>query len=121
MITLNNKTYTCPVDVTLSLIGGKWKILILSHLHQFERRGFSEIRDNLPRVSEKMLMQQLKELQRDNLIDKKVLSDKPYRVEYFLTEYGKSLSPLYDFMGRWGIDYLKKHNIDYLKDQNLYK
>ena len=121
MITLNNKTYTCPVDVTLSLIGGKWKILILSHLHQFDRRGFSEIRNNLPRVSEKMLMQQLKELKRDNLIDKKVLSAKPYRVEYFLTEYGRTLSPLYTFMSTWGIEYLKNQNIDYIQDQHLYK
>lgn len=121
MIKLNDKAYTCPVDVTLSMIGGKWKILILSHLHQFGKRGFSEIRDNLPRVSEKMLTQQLKELQRDNLIDKKVLSTKPYRVEYFLTETGTSLSPLYSFLSKWGIDYLKRNNIDYLKDQQLYK
>jgi DNA-binding HxlR family transcriptional regulator len=121
MIKLHEKTYTCPVDVTLSLVGGKWKILILSHLNQFSRKGFSEIRDNLPGVSEKMLMQQLKELQRDNLIDKEVISPKPYRVEYFLTEYGKTLTPLFEFLSKWGIDYLKQHNIDYMKDQNLYK
>jgi DNA-binding HxlR family transcriptional regulator len=121
MIKLNNKTYTCPVDVTLSMIGGKWKVLILSHLHQFEKRGFSEIKKNLPRVSEKMLNQQLKELQRDHLIDKNILSDKPYRVEFFLTDFGKSLTPLYKFMSQWGIDYLKQNKIDYLKDQQLYK
>jgi DNA-binding HxlR family transcriptional regulator len=121
MIELNDKKYTCPVDVTLSLVGGKWKILILSHLHQFERKGFSEIRNNLPGISEKMLMQQLKELQRDHLIAKDVLSEKPYRVEYFLTTQGKSLSPLFDFLSKWGIDYLKKNDIDYLKDQHLYK
>src|ERR671911_124160 len=103
MIKLNNKTYTCPVDVTLSMIGGKWKILILSHLHQFGNRGFSDIRKNLPRVSEKMLNQQLKELQRDHLIDKNVLSKKPYRVEFFLTDSGNSLAPLYKFMSKWGI------------------
>ncbi len=65
MIQLNDKTYTCPVDVTLSFIGGKWKLLILSHLHQFTRKSYSEIRDNLPGVSEKMLSQQLRELERD--------------------------------------------------------
>jgi DNA-binding HxlR family transcriptional regulator len=121
MIKLHNKTFTCPVDVTLSMVGGKWKILILSHLHQFGKRGFSEIRDNLPRVSEKMLNQQLKELQRDKLIAKNVLSAKPYRVEFFLTDFGMSLAPLYTFMSKWGIDYLKQNNIDYLKDQELYK
>jgi DNA-binding HxlR family transcriptional regulator len=121
MIKLNNKNYTCPVDVTLSLVGGKWKILILSHLNQFERKSFSEIRKNLPGISEKMLIQQLKELQRDNLVDKEVLSEKPFRVEYFLTVQGKSLSPLFQFLSKWGIDYLKQNDIDYLKDQQLYK
>lgn len=121
MIQLHDKTFTCPVDVTLSMVGGKWKILILSHLHQFAKRGFSNIRDNLPGISEKMLMQQLKELQRDNLVQKEVLSVKPYRVEYSLTDYGKTLSPLFDFLSRWGIEYLKAHDIDYIKDQHLYK
>ncbi len=121
MIQLNNKTFTCPVDVTLSFIGGKWKLLILSHLHHFEKKSYSEIRDNLPGVSEKMLSQQLKELERDKLIKKNVLSLKPHRVEYFLSENGKSLSPMYEFVSSWGIKYLKEHGIDYLKDQSLYK
>lgn len=109
------------MEVTLSFIGGKWKLLILSHLYQFEKRGFSEIRNKLPGVLEKMLMQQIKKLQRDGLVDKNVLSAKPYRVEYYLTEAGKSLSPLYEFTSSWGIQYLKENGIDYLKDQQLYK
>ncbi|SHN36672.1 helix-turn-helix domain-containing protein [Chitinophaga sp. CF418] len=121
MIKLNNKTYTCPVDVTLSFIGGKWKILILSHLNIFNDRGFSEIRDNLPGISEKMLVQQLKELERDQLIEKKVFSLKPYRVQYNITPTGKSLSPLFEFLSEYGINYLKEHGIDYIKDQQLYK
>lgn len=121
MISLYNKTYTCPVDVTLSFIGGKWKLLILSHLYQFEKKSYSEIRDNLPGVSEKMLSQQLKELERDKLIEKTVLSVKPYRVEYRLSEFGKSLSPMYTFVSEWGIQYLKQNGIDYIKDQQLYK
>lgn len=121
MIRLHNKIYTCPVDVTLGFIGGKWKLLILSHLHQFSKKSYSEIRDNLPRVSEKMLSQQLKELERDKLLEKNILSAKPYRVEYFLSKEGKSLAPLYEFISKWGIRYLKKNGIDYLKDQHLYK
>lgn len=121
MIQLNNKTYTCPVDVTLGFIGGKWKLLILSHLHIFEKRSYVEIRDNLPGISEKMLSQQLKELERDNLIRKTIVSSKPYRVEYYLSDDGKSLGPLYDFVSGWGIGYLKKHGIDYIQDQHLYK
>lgn len=121
MITLNGKTYTCPVDVTLGLIGGKWKILILFYLHYFQGRSYADIRNNLPRISEKMLSQQLKELEQDRLIGKNILSPKPYRVNYFLTEQGKSLSPLYEFFSHWGIDYLKENGIDYIQDQHLYK
>ncbi len=121
MIKLNDKTYTCPVDVTLGFIGGKWKLLILFHLHYFTKRSYAEIRDNLPGISEKMLSQQLKELERDKLIEKNILSAKPYRVEYFLTAEGKSLGPLYEFVSKWGVAYLKKHGIDYIQDQHLYK
>jgi DNA-binding HxlR family transcriptional regulator len=121
MITLHSKEFTCPIDVALHFVSGKWKILILAHLHQFEKKGFSEIKGNLPGVSEKMLAQQIKELERDQLIFKTVLSLKPYRVEYALTERGKSFSPLYNFLSKWGIDYLKGNGINYLKDQNLYK
>jgi DNA-binding HxlR family transcriptional regulator len=121
MIKLNDKVFTCPIDVTLSFVGGKWKILILSHLDRFEKKSFSEIRDNLPGVSEKMLSQQLKELERDKLIEKRILSEKPLRVEYRLTKFGKSLGPLFEFTSKWGIKYLKSNAIDYLKDQRLYK
>jgi DNA-binding HxlR family transcriptional regulator len=121
MIKLNNKTYTCPVDLTLSFIGGKWKLLILSHLHQYGRKGYSEIRDNLPGVSEKMLSQQLKELEKDNLVQKEVVSTKPLRVDYCLSANGTSLAPLYEFISKWGIHYLQQNGIDYLKDQHLYK
>ncbi len=121
MIKLNDKEYTCPIDVSLSFVSGKWKILILAHLAQFEKRGFSEIRENLPGISEKMLSQQLKQLEKDHLISKSVLSLKPYRVEYRLTETGKSFSPLFSFLSNWGMDFLKKNGIDYLKDQQLYK
>ncbi|MEI3797645.1 MULTISPECIES: winged helix-turn-helix transcriptional regulator [unclassified Chitinophaga] len=121
MITLNDKTYTCPVDVTLGFIGGKWKLLILFHLHYFTKKSYAEIRDNLPGISEKMLSQQLKELERDQLIEKNVITKKPYRVEYYLSTEGKSLSPLYEFASEWGIAYLKKHDIDYIQDQHLYK
>ncbi len=121
MIKLNNRIYTCPIDVTLGFIGGKWKLLILAHLHQFDKKSYVELRDNLPGISEKMLSQQLKELERDGLIEKDILSSKPYRVEYFLSNDGRSLGPLYEIASAWGISHLKKHGIDYLKDQHLYK
>lgn len=121
MINLNGKKYVCPVDVTLGLIGGKWKLLILSYLHWNGAKSYSEIRSNLIDVSEKMLSQQLKQLESDKLIEKNIISEKPYRVEYFLTIEGKSLSSVYDTISQWGINYLEKNGINYLKDQNLYK
>lgn len=121
MIKLHNKIYTCPVDVTLGFIGGKWKILILSHLYWAKQKSYSEIRDNLPGISEKMLSQQLKELERDQLIEKKILSRKPYRVLYHLTKSGTALSPVYQAASKWGISYLKANGIEYIKDQQLYK
>lgn len=121
MIQLNEKTFTCPVDVSLSFINGKWKILILFQLHYFKKRSFSEIRDNLPGITEKVLSQQLKELERDKLINRTVLSDKPLRVAYALTTKGDSLAPLLEFLSKWGIDYLQEHGIDYVQDQHLYK
>lgn len=121
MITLHDKKYTCPVDVTLGFIGGKWKLLILSHLHWQEQSSYTRLKENLPGISEKMLSQQLKELERDRLITKQVLSHKPYRVMYSLSEEGKSLAPLYEFVSEWGVRYLKNHGIDYMQDQHLYK
>ena len=121
MIELNEKIYTCPVDVTLGLIGGKWKLLILFHLHYFIKKSYSDFKSLLPGISEKMLSQQLKELERDKLIVKNQLSPKPYRVEYSLSDSGQSLGPLYEFISKWGIEYLMENGIDYVKDQHLYK
>lgn len=121
MIQLHDKKYTCPIDFSLSFIDGKWKILILSHLYYFSNRSYSDFCNNLPGVSEKMLSQQLKDLERDQLISKTILSQKPYRVEYSLTELGKTFTPLYQFLSDWGIQYLKQNGIDYIKDQHLYK
>jgi DNA-binding HxlR family transcriptional regulator len=121
MIELNNKIYTCPVDVTLGIVGGKWKLLILAQLHYQQKLGYSAIRHNLPRISEKMLSQQLRELERDHLIEKTTISEKPLRVEYFLSAQGKSLSPLYEFTSSWGVAYLKENGIDYYKDQSIFK
>ena len=121
MIQLRNKTYTCPVDVTLSFIGGKWKLLILSHLYWTRQKSYSEIKDNLPGISEKMLSQQLKELEKDGLIQKKIVSHKPYRVLYALTPSGKDLAPLFRSASKWGVNYLRANGIDYVQDQHLYK
>jgi DNA-binding HxlR family transcriptional regulator len=105
MLELYDRIDASPIDLTMGLIGGKWKLLILFHLHYFTKKSYSELKASLPGISEKMLSQQLKELVRDQLVCKNQISAKPNRVEYILTEKGKSLGPLYEFISKWGIDY----------------
>ncbi|MGD0464010.1 MAG: helix-turn-helix domain-containing protein [Tepidisphaeraceae bacterium] len=91
----------CPAERTLVLIGGRWKVLILYHLDPGLRR-FSELRRLLTPVTPKMLTQQLRELERDGLVRRKVYAQVPPKVEYSLTSAGKSLKPVIAAMCRWG-------------------
>jgi len=111
MIQFNGKSFTSPADITLGVIGGKWKIHILFLLFCSNGRSYTEIKKNLPGVSEKMLSQQLRELERDRLIGKRILSPKPYRVNYFLTEKGGTIMPLCTVISRWGADHLLEYGI----------
>lgn len=99
-------TFQCPVEATLSLIGGKYKALILWHLVENTLR-FSEISKRIPQATPKMLTQQLRELEADNLISRTVYPVVPPKVEYSLTEFGKSIIPILDAMCRWGESYLE--------------
>ena len=121
MITVNGKEFSCPVAVAMSVLGGKWKLMILSHLHwKHEPRRFGELQKQLVTISEKVLAEQLKELQKDGLIHKKIYPESPPRVEYTLTESGKKLAPLLEFLCDWGIEHLQQQGIDYTKDVNMY-
>lgn len=93
--------YRCPVEITLEVIGGKWKALVLWHLSHKTLR-FSQLRRRLPRVTQKMLTQQLRELERDGLIHREVFAEVPPRVEYSLTDLGLTLVPLLRQMCDWG-------------------
>lgn len=97
--------YLCPVEATLDLIGGKYKALILWNLADGQRR-FSELRKMISSATPKMLTQQLRELEAQNLISRKVFAVVPPKVEYSLTEMGKSLMPILTAMRDWGTDYL---------------
>lgn len=101
------KTYKYPVEVTLQLIGGKYKALILWHLMNKILR-YNELSRLIPDASPKMLTQQLRELEKDGLIERTVYPVQPPRVDYSLTEFGRSLSPILDSISSWGIDYLDK-------------
>lgn len=103
---LENKP--CPVTATLSLIGGKWKPLILFHLSDHTRR-FGEIAVRMPTISRKVLSEQLKELEGDGLINRNQFKEIPPRVEYSLTELGNSVKPLLITMATWGQEMLMKN------------
>ncbi len=101
MSTLTDKRYYCPVEVTVDLIGGKWKPVILAHLKEGVRR-YGELRRAMPTTSEKMLVQQLRELESDGLISRTVFDTVPARVEYDLTSEGYSLTPVLTALYEWG-------------------
>ena len=91
----------CPVTATITLIGGRWKPIILYHLSDHTRR-FGEIAARMPAISRKVLSEQLKELEADGLINREQFKEIPPRVEYSLTELGKSVRPLLIHMATWG-------------------
>ena len=99
--------YRCGVEITLNLIGGKWKGLILWHLCQKTLR-FSQLQRRLPGVTQKMLTQQLRELEKDGLVHRQVFPQVPPRVEYSLTGRGGSLEPLLQMMCAWGQAHTKQ-------------
>ncbi len=100
------KTDRCPVEATLDLIGGKYKALILWRLSEGKLR-FSELRKSISHATPKMLTQQLRELEAQNLIHRKVFPIVPPKVEYSLTDLGRSLLPILKEMRDWGANYLR--------------
>lgn len=102
----NKKILDCPVATTINLIGNKWKLLIIRDLLASTRR-FGELRKNLEGISQRVLTQNLRELENDGLIKRKVYAEVPPRVEYSLNELGRSLLPIISTMADWGNNYKK--------------
>ena len=94
----------CPVETTVGLIGNKWKILILRELLTGTKR-FGELRNGLPGISQKVLTQNLRSMEEDGIIQRKVYAEVPPRVEYFLSDLGNTLRPIINVMAEWGLDY----------------
>jgi len=103
--TKNGKTYHCTVEAALDVIGGKWKPIILWHLKDNVLR-FNELQKGLPGVNSKMLTKQLRELEGDGVIRRKVYAEVPPRVEYTITEFGKTVLPILEALCTWGAQYL---------------
>ena len=99
----------CPVETTLTLIGDKWKVLILRDLLPGTKR-FGELKKSIGSVSQKVLTAQLRDMEENGLINRKVDAEVPPRVEYSLTDLGKSLEPILDAMWNWGEGYKASFN-----------
>lgn len=112
-----NPDYGCPIEVTLDVIGGKWKGMILFCLLRGTIR-FNELRRLIPKATQRMLTTQLRELERDGVITRNVYAEVPPRVEYSLTEFGESLQPILKLMGAWGEEY--RQTVESL-ERNIYK
>ena len=99
---LYGKMYHCAMDITMDYIGGKWKTIVLWYL-RYETLRFAEIKKKIPDITEKMLSIQLKALEESALIKREVFGENPpIRVEYSLTEFGKTLIPVLNAIAKWG-------------------
>ena len=101
----------CPVETTLTLIGDKWKVLILRDLLPGTKR-FGELRKSIGQVSQKVLTAQLRQMEDSGLLTRTVYPEVPPRVEYTLTELGYSLKPVLDALGCWGEGYKKQRGME---------
>ncbi len=101
MYCIENKQYPCSTSLTMKYIGGKWKAVILIHL--IEKKRYNELRKELPMVTERTISLQLKELEEDGLITRTVYTSKPpLKVDYELTEFGRTLIPVLQAIAQWG-------------------
>ncbi|HSD54838.1 MAG TPA: helix-turn-helix domain-containing protein [Burkholderiales bacterium] len=98
---VQKRTRECPVEAALSVIGGRWKILVICRLFEGKHR-FNEMRRSIAGVSQRMLAQNLRELERDGVVERKVFPESPPRVEYGLTPFGRTLEPVLDRLCEWG-------------------
>ncbi len=95
----------CPVATTVWLIGNNWKLLIIRNLIDNDRQRFTDFLKTIPSISKRVLTDNLRALENDGLVEREVLSQTPPRVEYSLTELGKTLKPVLDAMRDWGSEY----------------
>ncbi|GAE26564.1 transcriptional repressor [Halalkalibacter wakoensis JCM 9140] len=114
-----NREFNCEKELTLAVIGGKWKMLILWHLGKEGTKRFNELRALIPGITQRILVNQLRELESDFIIHREVYAVVPPKVEYSLTEQGKTLMPILETMYAWGKDYKQflQKQVDDLDEQ----
>src|ERR1051325_3037212 len=114
---MKRRVTKCPAEITLTIIGGRWKVLLLYHLFQGVKR-FSELQRAVSSITQKMLTQQLREMERDGLVHREVYPEVPPRVEYSMTALGMTLEPVVGAMCEWGIKY-KGGEVDQAESEPL--
>ena len=116
MYQFKGKEYPCCASLTMGIIGGKWKTVILFHLIDGTLR-YNELRKEMPTVTERTLSLQLKNLEEDGIVKRKVYTSKPpLKVEYSLTDFGKTLIPLIKSIAEWGVSIVEQNGATVLKD-----
>ncbi len=100
--------YGCSVEATLSVIGGRWKPVIIFKLLQNDHLRFGELKREIEGITQRMLTNQLRELETDQVVKRKVYAEVPPRVEYSLTPYGRTLEPVMIAMRDWGAEHIQK-------------
>lgn len=102
----------CPVTATMRVLGGKWKPILINAIYFTAPARFGELKRSVTGITQSMLTQQLRELEDDGLISRKIYAEIPPRVEYTLTEFGLTLSPIMQSMAKWGEEYrMKKQQV----------
>jgi DNA-binding HxlR family transcriptional regulator len=101
VVKMHGETYHCAMDITMDYIGGKWKTVVLWYLRNKTLR-FGELKKQIPEITEKMLSIQLKALEEDGVIKRKVYAEVPLKVEYSLTDFGKTMIPVLEAIAKWG-------------------
>ena len=106
------KEYSCSMELSLAVIGGKWKPLILWHLRAGGTMRFSALRRTMPIITQKMLTQQLRELESDGLVTRTVYAEVPPRVEYELTDLGRDIIPILESLCRFGREFEARFGVE---------
>jgi len=108
---IEESRFNCPFELTIELIGGKWKGLILWHLMEKKVLRNGEMLRLMPKITQKMLTQQLREMEDNGLVSRIIYEQVPPKVEYSLTPHGEALKPILDQMIEWGLIYARDNNI----------